>query len=279
MKSLKAVGLAAAVGMAVGHATALAAGYSIYEQGAAALGMAGAGVASVSDASAVFFNPAALARLEGTQMVVGGSLLTPVTSFAGVAPYPGYGVTEEMKRQNFLPPTFYVSRHLAKAYAVGAGLNAPFGLGIEWKKPDTFTGRYIVTKADLRALNGNLSAAYAPSPKWSAGVGADLMFAKVKLQNRQQAVVPGGGGAVTDVAKVALESNYTSGWGWNAALSFQPAPECKLAASYHSKVIVKPTGDATFTQIPTGDPVFDAGVAASLPPNQGVSTVLRFPAT
>jgi long-chain fatty acid transport protein len=105
------------------------------------------------------------------------------------------------------------------------------------------------------------------------------VFAKVKLQNREQAVVPGGGGAVADVAKVALESDYKSGWGWNAAISLLPAPEWKIAGSYHSKVIVDASGGAVFTQIPTGNAVFDAGVAASLPPNQGVSTVLRFPAS
>jgi long-chain fatty acid transport protein len=279
MKSMKALGVAAAVWMALAPTTALAAGYSIYEQGAAVLGMAGAGAASVADPSAVFFNPAALTRLEGTQLLVGGTMLSPVTSFAGVAPYPGYGVTEEMKQQYFFPPTVYVSHRLAKDWAIGAGFNSPFGLGIEWKNPDAFTGRYIVTKADLQALNANLSAAYAPNDIWSAGVGADLTFAKVKLQNREQAVVPGGGGAVVDVAKVALESNYTTGWGWNAAVTFQPAPEYKLAASYHSKVIVDATGDALFTQILTGDATFDAAVAAGLPPNQGVSTVLRFPAS
>ena len=278
MKSVKALGLVLAVGLALNPASARGSGYSIYEQGAAALGMGGAGVASVGDASAVFFNPAALARLEGTQLMVGGSVLTPVTSFSGVAPYPGYGVTEELKRQYFYPPTVYLTHRLAGGWAAGAGFNAPFGLGIEWKNPDAFSGRYIATKADLKDLNANLSAAWAPNPKWSAGLGLDLAFARVNLQKREQAVVPGGGGAVADVAKIELDSDYKTGWGWNAALLGLPAPAWRLAASYHSKVIVEPTGRATFTQLPTGNLAFDAAVAASLPPNQGVSTVLRFPA-
>ena len=278
MKRVKALGLAVAVGLALNPASARGAGYSIYEQGAAALGMGGAGVASVGDASAVFFNPAALARLEGTQVIVGGTILAPVTSFSGIAPFPGYGVTEEMERQYFPPPTVYLSRQLPHGFATGAGLNAPFGLGIKWKNPDTFTGRYIATRADLKDLNANLSAAWAPCPKWSGGLGVDMAFAKVNLQRREQAVVPGGGGAVADVARIELDSDYKSGWGWNAAILGLPSSEWRLAVSYHSKVIVKPTGKATFTQILTGNGAFDAAVAAGLPPNQGVSTVLRLPA-
>ncbi|HEY6866294.1 MAG TPA: outer membrane protein transport protein [Candidatus Eisenbacteria bacterium] len=277
MRTVRAVMSVAAAWIALVPAPVRAAGYSIYEQGAAVLGMGGAGVASVSDASAVFYNPAAISRLEGTQVLAGGTLLSPATSFSGVAPYPGYGVTEEMTRQNFFPPTFYATRRFAGEWAMGAGFNSPYGLGIEWKNPDTFTGRYIVTKADVRALQGNLSLAWSRSPKLSFGAGADVLYGRALLHNREQAIIPGGGGGVVDVAKVDLESDYKPGWGWNAAVLYQPEPEWKVALSYHSKIVVHSSGNADFTQIFTGDAALDAAVTAGLPPHQGVSTVLRFP--
>ena len=259
-------------------AHARAAGYAIYEQGAAALGMGGAVTASVDNASAVFFNPAAMTRLEGTRIYLGGSALQPVTSFAGKGPNPGFGVTEEMVRQTFYPPTIYVTRQLKKGWAVGAGINSPYGLGVEWD-PAAFSGRYIVTKVDLQTINGSACLAWAPNDQWSFAAGGDVMYAKVLLRNRTLAVVPGGGGAAVDVAETELKSDLTPGAGWNAATLFTPTSKWRLGAFYRSKVVVH-VDDATagFTQIKTGSAAFDAAVAAGLPPDQGVSTVLRFPA-
>ena len=259
-------------------AHARAAGYAIYEQGAAVLGMAGAGTASVHDASAVFFNPAAMTRLEGTRIYVGGSALQPATSFAGKGPNPGYGVTEEMVRQTFYPPTIYATRQLNKGWAVGAGINSPYGLGVEWD-PLTFSGRYIVTKVDLQTINGSACLAWAPNDQWSFSGGADVMYAKVLLRSRTLVAIPGGGGGAVDVAETELKSSLTPGAGWNAAALFTPTSRWRMGAYYRSKVVVHvDEADARFTQIKTGNAAFDAGVAAGLPPDQGVSTVLRFPA-
>jgi len=257
---------------------ARATGYAIYEQGAAILGMAGAGTASVHDASAVFFNPAAMTRLEGTHVYVGGTALQPVTSFAGKGPNPGWGVTDEMVRQTFYPPTIYATHALKKGWAVGAGVNSPYGLGVEWD-PVTFAGRYIVTKVDLQTLNGSACLAWAPSEQWSFAAGADVMYAKVLLKNRTLVAAPGGGGGAVDVAETELKSGFTPAGGWNVAAHFTPVPKWRLGAFYRSKVVVHvDDADAAFTQIRTGNAAFDAGVAAGLPPAQKVSTVLHFPA-
>jgi len=251
-----------------------AAGYSIYEQGAAALGMAGAATASVSDASAVFFNPAAMTRLEGTRIYVGASALQPVTKFTGQDPYPGAAGSADMVRQTFYPPTVYATHSWKKGYAVGVGFNSPFGLGVEWD-PATFMGSYLVTKADLQGLNASLCLAYAPNEKWSFAAGGDMMMAKVGLKNqvhKDLSAYYGSSYADVYVADADLESDLTPAPGWNAAVLFTPTSEWKVGAYYRSKVVVHvDDGTAKFTDI-------RVPALASRLADQGVSTVLRFPA-
>jgi long-chain fatty acid transport protein len=256
------------------------AGYGIYEQGAAVLGMAGAGTASVHDASANFFNPAALTRLDGGQLVVGGTWLTTHTSFAGTDPFPGYGVTEEMNGGTFFPPTLYFSNHLNSKWAYGVGVNAPFGLGVDWKSPDAFTDRAYVTKADLRSINADLNLAWQVTPELSIGGGYDAIFAGVELRRIGPSgkVIPGSGGQPLEV-KAHLKSNYKHGFTGNFAVLWTPDPDWKLGLNYRGKAHVAiDDGTADFALVPTGNPAVDAFVADSIPPSQTVTTELRFPA-
>jgi long-chain fatty acid transport protein len=258
-------------------ATTHAAGYAIYEQGAAVLGMAGAGTASVHDASALFFNPAKLTTLPGTQLVAGGNALTVVNSFAGVDPYPGYGTTEKMVTQTFFPPIAYLTHNFGGAFAMGVGVNAPFGLGIEWDDPAHFTGRSIATKADVQGINATATVAHALGKRASVAVGFDAMFARVNLRQYAQTVVPGGGGAVVDIGTAELNADYQPGYGWNAALWLQPTERTQVGLNYRSRIAVDVDGTVDFTQILTGNALIDAAAAAKLQ-DQDVASTLRFPA-
>lgn len=273
-RTLWAVALA---GVALLPVAARGAAYGIYEQGAAALGMAGAGTASVHDASAVFFNPAAMTGLGGTRFYGGGTFLQSFTSFAGVAPHPGFGVTEEMQPQRFFPPHAYLTHRYPGPWALGLGLSSPFGLGVEWKNPDAFTGRYIVTRADLRTMNLSLVAARQMRPNLSMGFGGNLVYASVNLANRQFIAAPGGGGGQLEIANFDLASDLSPGYGWNAGLTWTPAKSWEIGATYRGQVILHVDGRADITQFSTGDPEVDAVVSATLPPDQGASTVIRLP--
>ena len=257
---------------------ALAAGYGIYEQGAAALGMAGAYVASAHDATAQFYNPAAMVRLDSKQLSVGGTWLTTRTSFAGEDPYPGFGVTEEMEPGNFFPPALYWTHRLRPNLAYGLGVNAPFGLGIEWKDPANFTGRDRVTKANLQTIDASGNVAWAFHEAISVAGGVNARFAKVELH--QIGTLVTSGGQPVNILDVTLKSDYSPDFGYHVAGLVAPNEDWKFGLVYRSEVTVKvDNGDATFTQILTGDPLLDATVTAQVPPAQGVATELVFPAS
>ncbi len=267
---------AAALAGTVLPALALGAGYGIYEQGAAVLGMGGAGTAAVNDASAVFFNPAAMTGLAGTHVYAGGTFLQTSTSFAGVAPFPGYGVTEEAEKQHVFPATAYFTHRYAGPWALGLGYNSPFGLAMYWKDP-AFTGRYIVTRAELRTYSYSVVAARELRKNLSLGFGGNLVYIRSILANQHFIAAPGGGGGQYEVAQFALISNVTPGYGWNAGLHWTPGKSWKVGATYRGQVVIHADGDADITQFPTGDAQVDAAVTASLPPDQPASTVIRLP--
>lgn len=72
----------AALVAAVSPTDALASGFQLVEQNASGLGNAYAGqAAGVGDASAVYFNPAALTRLKGKQVVAAFNAIGLSTTF------------------------------------------------------------------------------------------------------------------------------------------------------------------------------------------------------
>ena len=79
-KRMRSAGLCTAIGIAVGAALLIgagpirAAGFALDYEGARALGMATAGAASAADATTIFYNPAGLAYLPGSEYVAGGQL-------------------------------------------------------------------------------------------------------------------------------------------------------------------------------------------------------------
>src|SRR6188474_999676 len=83
-----------AVAFAVAPADSSAAGFAVFEQGARAMGFAGAFTAQASDPSAIFHNAAGVAFLRGQQLYAGGTLIAPSATFQGADPFPGSAVTE-----------------------------------------------------------------------------------------------------------------------------------------------------------------------------------------
>jgi long-chain fatty acid transport protein len=56
-------------------------GFAIYQQSAKAVALGGAVVAQADDPSAIFFNPAGIVELDGTQVSVGACAIIPTIKF------------------------------------------------------------------------------------------------------------------------------------------------------------------------------------------------------
>ncbi len=208
-------------------------GWAGYEQGAKAHGMGGAFTGLADDATAVYFNPAGITQLEGTQVSFGFSIPTVDGKFrsAGTSGMPGAsaGSETDLERQTFFIPNFYITSKLNKKFSLGFGAYTIFGLGFKW--PDSFEGRFAPggKNAELNTLTLSPVVAYQVNDKLSLSLGGRVEWADLKLENRLF-VAPG-------VPEVAAEiSGDDFGYAWNAALLYQFSESFSAGLNYRSKI-------------------------------------------
>ncbi len=273
---LCAVGLMLAMPLS----TAYAGGFSIYEQGARAMGRASAFAASPDDPSAMFYNPAGLALLEGTQIYIGATVILPSGDFTGSGPYPADGVTEEQVAQTFLPPNVYISHRINEKIVVGLGISTPFGLGTKWEGSDgtvaTFSGRHIAHETAIEGVGISPTVAFTVNEKLSLGVGVELRLSKLMLKRYSNFDATAFGLGILDVAKAEIETDMANAMGFNFGALFQATDQISIGVAYRSAVTVDYDGTATITQINTGIPLIDGGVALTVG-DHDVTTSIDYP--
>jgi long-chain fatty acid transport protein len=259
-------------------APATAAGFSIFEQGSKAMGMAGAFTAQADDGSAIFHNVAGLAFQRESSLEAGFTWITSTEAeFEGANPFPGEGVFREQETLSEFPPHVYYVRPLGANTTFGLGVNAPFGLTTEWKDPDTFPGRYLSYKAALRAIDITPSLGFKVG-NFGLGIGAVARFSDVELRRRAGTVNPFTQ-TVVDVADVKLTSDFETGYGFNVGLLHKFNNSFSWGFTYRGKMKIEYAGEAEFRQISTGNPQLDAVIATRLPVGRSVpvETEIEFP--
>ena len=260
---------------------AFPAGFSVFTQGAKASGMGLAFTAVADDPSAVFYNPAGLGWQKHFSVQIGGSLLTKTKGeFTGANPFPGTGFgTEDQHKTSYLVPTLYAVLPLTPTINFGLGINAPYGLGYRWDNAEQFSGRFIAQNAVIRTADINPVLSLQLTQTFAVAAGADYRLSSVMLERNRPAINPFTQ-SIVDVAHIKLDSDLQDnhGWGWNAGILWKPIDALSLGATYRSKIKVDYEGTGTFTQRLTGNPAFDAAVAAQLPQGkQNVAVTIDFP--
>jgi long-chain fatty acid transport protein len=162
--------------VAVMAANAGAAGFRQANQGAAANGMGNAFTAVANDASAVWYNPAAMTDLAGTNLSLGGVFVAPQIEHKNTN-----GTIDKPESKVHALPHTYVIHKLTEKWALGLGVNVPFGLSTDWDKLTANT-RKIATESGITAINYNLSGAYRVNDRLSVAAGFSYVTVDATLK-------------------------------------------------------------------------------------------------
>ena len=256
---------------------AFGAGFSIFEQGAKASGMAGAFVATADDPSAMFYNPAGLAG-QPLSVLAGATFINFSNEFNG-DPNSEYtsGSSGKFDRHTFVPPNMYGVIPVGDRLTLGVAVFSAWGLRTDWADP--WIGRFESRDADLKTVSFQPTVAFKVSDAFSVGGGIEYRRARVFLNQNIPLPFPNPfTGRLTDIGNVRLASDYGSDIGWNLGVLFRPTERLRFGASYRSDMTMDLEGEADFTQISTGNAQLDAVVAQTFPHDDTISTEFPFPA-
>lgn len=258
-----------------------ASGFALIEQGGGLGNAFAGGAASAEDASTVFFNPAGMSRLNGTQISLGGAFIKPSAKFngtaSGLAPLQtaGSGTGGDAGGWAFVP-NLYTTHQINDQLHVGLGVNAPFGL--QTKYNSDWMGRFQGVKSKLETVNVNPSVSYDVGDSFSVGAGVSYQYVSGKLTNAVNysglAFSAGGGallGAIGGPGKEGLSTltGNDTAFGYNFGALFKIGEQTRIGAAYRSKIKYHLSGDVRFDNRP-------ALLAAALP-DQPVSLAITMP--
>jgi long-chain fatty acid transport protein len=258
---------------------ALGAGFSIFEQGTRAMGMAGAFTAQADDPSLLFHNAGGLAFVDERDVAVGVTWIRALEAdFEGAAPFPGPSGSADQEKLSAFPPHAYWVQPINDTWKLGVGLETPFGLVTEWENPDQFSGRFVNTKAELTVIDVNPTLGWQVNPNFGIGFGAVARFSKVEL-NRNVPFNNPFTQRIIDIGRLHLESDLDNGLGWNVGVLHKWNPSFSWGFSYRSKVKVEYGGDARIGRILTGNGQLDALLGSQVPFDRDlpVETEIEFP--
>jgi long-chain fatty acid transport protein len=237
--------------LALPEAAAASGGILQFQHGGRATAQAGAFTARASDASAITYNPAAVARLDGMNLLGGLDFSNPTDE------YDSASGNHRANHTIQFPPVIYFTYKPEQLshWGFGVGLDTPVWYRTDW---DTalFPGRFRTRVSELRLFELHPVAAYALDDHWSVGGGLRFLYGNQEYGLNAQGTVDNVQGpplffevtglAHTNISAVSadLAIHYDANvWGWGAVLR-GPAD---FSETSNFQVSVRDISDPTMT--------------------------------
>ncbi len=286
--------LTAAGGLLSYALSASGAGFAIIEASVPGLGNAFAGgAASAEDATTIFFNPAGMTRIAGTQAIGAVHAIYPSAKFdnngssvttTGFASEPIRGSDGGDAGQTIFIPNFYYKRDFFDArLQFGLGVNAPFGLKTLYDSD--WVGRYHAIKSDLKTVNINPSIAAKVWRGLSVGAGVSALYGEARLTRKLDACASRTArtffGTQPGECDLLVDLDDADDWtfGGNVGLLYEFTENTRVGAHFRSKTKLELEGNAKFVYNDSTPGPLEQGLKASGLRDTNAEADLKLPYT
>ncbi len=236
-----------------------ATGFKNYEVGPRATALGGAFVAGFSDPTSIFYNPAAITGLAGTQFQLGSSFFSRQYSFS-TTDFDGLALKSE--KVSLLLPEFAVTRRLNRFLWAGVGFHSPTAHKVVWPVEQFNPLVYDARRIARRTWTLTPALAFKLSERFSIGASLGVNFAEAEMvrhMNFDMLMVQLSSGRIMDAQDFILylrdcRKTYLSfglgfRWKWSERLSFGFSAEGGLTRKYAVGNIIFREPDTPFADI------------------------------
>lgn len=203
-------------------------------------------VATADNPSALYYNPAGITQLEGSQLRVGIYSISLDYRFTSAS---GAGNAQTDSGLQSIPQLYFTHSFSNSPISIGLGIYAPFGLGIDWGATSPLNT--VGQKDSLLYATINPIIAWRVTKTFSLALGPTINYSDVSFQ---QALDPSG-------ATRFRFDGHDMGLGFKAGMLWQPVEQWSFGAMYHSGGRLDYEGTASQNLLGAPVPAHTAAVA------------------
>lgn len=218
---------------------AAASGYHFGTQSVSAQSTANSSAAEAADASALFYNPAGLAKLDGSQITGAINLVAPsityhdarATHIGGNRPVVGSN-SGKITKDLVVAPHLYGAYQASDRLTLGLGVYVPFASSTDYPRDSVL--RYTLNGLGLTSIAVEPAVAFKATEQHSFGVGLIAQHSDAELRKYADwGAAMGLPGAADGYARVRGKD---WGFGYHAGWLFDAGERLRLGVNYRSKI-------------------------------------------
>jgi long-chain fatty acid transport protein len=225
---------------------ARAGAFAVREQSAYFQGMAFAGSAAGDSLSSMFWNSAAAAAAPGFNSESHVAVVVPHTEItsSGTSLLDGVIGLDEKSGSIGDPtvvPASYYNYQLNDRLYLGMAINGSFGFTTKPENLD-FAGTPIATTSRIFTIDFNPTVAYKLTPALTVGIGAQILYADLRLRSSNSEAVTNlaTAGAITSAGRTTEADDW--GFGATAGVIWQPREGTSIGVGYRSQIELEGKG-------------------------------------